>query len=300
MVNENLKINFFIIKKWFYENHMVLNPEKCHYLVLEKRSNSDTINLNGTKLASGTYEKLNGILIDRDLSSDKHIKSLCRKAGQKLNALARIRNYLAHDQKRLLLNSIIKSQFSYCPLIWMFCSRSLNNLINRIHERALRLIHNDHVSSFENILEMTKEEKIHQNNLESLAKEIYKFLNGLSFSIMHDAFMIRNNKCNLRNFQCLYSTNRRIAKYGAETVTYRGSQMWNLVPEKTKNASSLEIFKNEIRKRKGEKCPCTICKTYIQHVGLISKNCRHPVNFLYIFIYIFIVLFMGDGGLISA
>ena len=148
MVKKNLKINFLIMQKWFYENHMLLKPGKCHYLVLGNRSNSDTINLNGTKPVISSYEKLTGILIDRDLSFDKHIKSLCRKAGQKLNALARISNYLTHDQKRPYLNLIIKSQFSYCPLIWMFCSRSLNDLINRIHEHALRLIHNDHVSTF--------------------------------------------------------------------------------------------------------------------------------------------------------
>ena len=87
---------------------MILNPEKFHYLVLGNRSNSDTINLNGTKLASSSYEKLLGILIDRDLSFDKHIKSLCRTAGQKLNAIARISNYVTHDPKRLLPNSIIK------------------------------------------------------------------------------------------------------------------------------------------------------------------------------------------------
>ena len=132
MVKENLKINFLIMQKWFYENHMVLNPGKCHYLVLGNRSNSDTINLNGTKLASSSYEKLLGILIDRDLSFDKHIKSLCRKAGQKLNALARISNYPKLDQKLLIIISIIKSQFSYYQLIWVFCSRSLNNLINRM------------------------------------------------------------------------------------------------------------------------------------------------------------------------
>ena len=61
----------------------------------------------------------------------------------------------------------------------MFCSRSLKNLINRIHERALILIHNNHASSFQESFEMTKDKTIHQNNLESLAKEIYKFLNGL-------------------------------------------------------------------------------------------------------------------------
>ena len=96
---------------------MVLSPGKCHCLVLRNRSNSDTINLNGMKLASSSYEKLLGILTDRDLSFDKHIKSLYKRAGQKLNALARTSNYLTHDQKRLFSNSIIKSQLSYCPLI---------------------------------------------------------------------------------------------------------------------------------------------------------------------------------------
>ena len=245
---------------------MVLNPGKCHYLVVGNSSNSDTINLNGTKLASSNYEKLLGILIDRDLSFDKPIKSLCRKAGQNINALARISNYLTDDQKRLLLNSIIKSQFSYCPLIWMFCS---HNLINRIHERALRLIHNDHVSTFQDILEITKEKTIHQNNLECLAKEIFKFFNGLSLAIMNGAFMIRNNNYNLRTFQCLYSANKRTVKSGTETITYREPQIWNLVSEKTKNASSFDIFKKEIGKWKSQECPCRICKTYIQHPGFI-------------------------------
>ena len=54
----------------------------------------------------------------------------------------------------------------------MFCSRSLNTLINRIHECALRLTHNDYISTFQDILEMTKEKTLHQNNLESLAKSI--------------------------------------------------------------------------------------------------------------------------------
>ena len=116
------------MQTWFYENGMVLSTGKCHYLVLGKRSNSDTINLNGTKLPNSSYEKLLGMLIDRD----NPIKSLCRKAGQKLNPLARISNYPKLDQKLLIIISIIKSQFSYYQLIWVFCSRSLNNLINRM------------------------------------------------------------------------------------------------------------------------------------------------------------------------
>ena len=50
---------------------------------------------------------------------------------------------------------------------------------------------------------------------------------------------------------------------------YRGPQIWNLVPKNNKNASSFDIFKNETGKQKGEKYPCKVCETYIQHVGLI-------------------------------
>ena len=67
----------------------------------------------------------------------------------------------------------------------------------------------------------------------------------------------------------MYSTNKTTVKYGPETVTYRGPQIWNLVPKKSKNASSFDLFKKKIGKWKGEKCPRRICKTYSQHVAFI-------------------------------
>ena len=71
-------------------------------------------------------------LLENKLNFDSHITSLCKKAGQKLSALARINHYLTPDQKLLLLNSVVKSQFSYCLLIWVLTSRYLNNPLNRI------------------------------------------------------------------------------------------------------------------------------------------------------------------------
>ena len=51
------------------------------------------------------------------------------------------------------MNSFFNSQFNYCPLVWMFHSRSINNKINRLHERVLRIVYNDFKSSFKNLLE---------------------------------------------------------------------------------------------------------------------------------------------------
>ena len=55
-------------------------------------------------------------------------------------------------EKKQLFNSFIKGQFNYCPLIWIFCSRSSNSMINRIHQRSLKLIYNANDASFENLL----------------------------------------------------------------------------------------------------------------------------------------------------
>ena len=142
-IKNDLEMDFMILHKWFHENHMVLNPDKCRFIVIGDDDPNQKIILNNNEIVSSNEEKLLGILLDSKLNFDSHITSLCKKAGQKLSALARINHYLTQDQKLLLLNSVVKSQFSYCPLIWMFTSRYLNNALNSIHERALRLIYND-------------------------------------------------------------------------------------------------------------------------------------------------------------
>ena len=200
-IKNDLEIDFMILHKWFRENHMVLNPGKCHYIVIGDDGPSHKIILNNNEIASSNEEKLLGILLDSRLSFDSHITCLCKKAGQKRSALARINHYLTPDHKSLLLNSVVKSQFSYCPLTWMFTSQYLNNALNSIHERALRLIYNDYELPFERILEDNKQKGIHQKNTESLAIEIYKFQAGLTPPIISGLFVTRENNYNLRNFQ---------------------------------------------------------------------------------------------------
>ena len=86
--------------------------------------------IEGSCIESSQKELLLGVTIDNELEFDDHINYLCKKVGQKLNALA---------GKRTIMNDFVVSQFSYCPLIWMFHNRGLNNKISHIHERALRI-----------------------------------------------------------------------------------------------------------------------------------------------------------------
>ena len=72
------------------------------------------------------------------------------------------------------MRAFVMSQFQYCQLACMFHSRHLNNKINKIHERALRIAYKDNVSSFDILLERDKSVTIHTKNLQTLMTEIFK------------------------------------------------------------------------------------------------------------------------------
>ena len=88
-----------------------------------------------------------------------------QKSSQKLNALLRITWSLNFNQRKLLLNAFIASRFSYVLVVWMFHSIKLNNTINKIDERALRLVNKDYISSFDDLLAKDNSFKIHHRNL---------------------------------------------------------------------------------------------------------------------------------------
>ena len=92
------------------------------------------------------------IKFDYTLTFNSHISELCRKASKKVHALVRVTPCMNISKKRIIMNAFFKSQFSYCPLVWMCYSRANNGKINRLHGRCLRIIYSDETSSFEPLL----------------------------------------------------------------------------------------------------------------------------------------------------
>ena len=84
--------------------------------------------------------KLLGVEIDSNLLFNKHVRSLYMKASRKLSALTKVVKFMNLQQRRTLMKAFVVSQFNYCPLLWMFHSRTLNNRINNLHERAPRIV----------------------------------------------------------------------------------------------------------------------------------------------------------------
>ena len=212
-------------------------------------------------------KKLLGLTVDKNLKFNLHLKTLCKKANQKVSALARVVRILPFQKRRLILKTFIESQFSYCPLVWMFCSRKMNDKINHIHERALRLVYQDYSASFDDLLRKDCSLTFHHRNIHQVAIEMFKVKHDLSPPFMKEIFThIKDN--GTRSGETFARPNVNSVYKGDQSLRCFGPIVWNtMLPENLKTCNSLAEFKNRIKSWKPDNCPCKLCKIYVQGLG---------------------------------
>ena len=214
---ETVSTNIF---KWYEQNAMKVNAEKCHVLLTDAKSH--TAKIGSVVIKTTNTEKLLGVTIDGKLSFQEHINGMCTKASQKLNALSRLSSYMSLEKRRVIMKAFVTSHFAYCPLVWMLHNRTLNNKINRIHERALRVVYQNKTLTFDELLLKDNSIRVHHKNLQILATEIFKVRNELSLKIMEEIFEMRTLDYNLRNDTIFRNKNFKTVRYGQESLSYLG------------------------------------------------------------------------------
>ena len=132
------------------------------------------------------------------------------------------------------MTAFLSSQFGYCPLVWLFCSRKINNRMNRIQERALRIVYKDQVLTFAKLLKKDSSVSIHIGNLQFLATKIFKARNNLSPPIVQYIFRKTEPAYSLRRDTIFESRRIQTQRYGIESLTYLGPKIWSQVPNKIK------------------------------------------------------------------
>ena len=234
---------------------MKANADKCHLLLSTKEKLKANIS--------------NYTIINRD--KEKLLEVLCSKGYQKLFAFSRVSLYMSLNQRRMIMESFFMSPLGYCPLIWMSSNRILNNNINRIHERALRIVCRDKKSNFKELLEKDYSIAVHVKNLQVLVTEMYRVQNNCSPEIMNKVFPLNEPfyECDLRKTSDFAAWRIKTVRYESKSLSYLGSKLWNILPDEYKKIQAVKDFKAKIRSWAPENCPCRLCKTYIQHVGFI-------------------------------
>ena len=237
---------------------MKLKEEKCHLLISGHKHELLLANIGRSTIWESEKQKLLGTVIDRNLRFDEYILSQCKKAGRKLSVLVRICKFMTIERRRMLMKTFIESQFGYCTLVWMCCNRSCNNPINHLHERALRIVYNANVSSFEDLLQRDQSVSIHHRNIRLLGIELYKTRNNISSHIMKELFEQRNIIYNLRSQTDFTTGPISTVNNGLNSLRYLGPKIWNITPH-IRNSGNIEERMRKIKCWTPKNCPFRLC-----------------------------------------
>ena len=247
------------IMAWFKTNCMTAHPEKLQCLTMGKLSNQISFCLENKVLSPSCNVKILGLTIDDKLLFNEHVFSICQKAARQLNVLKRLHRYLNYDSRLVIYRSFIMSNFNYCPLIWHFCSIDQSRLMEKIQERALRFVYRDFTSSYKQLLLKGDHQMLYISRLRTMAVEVYKALNGHSPDYIKEMFITKENHYDMRSSLRFVQPKCRSVTYGLRSFSYKGSKVWNDLPEQCKNAVSLTEFKMMIKSWNGPKCLCNMC-----------------------------------------
>ena len=259
--------------KWLVSNKMIANPDKFKVIVLKKPSinvEDIIVNVGNQEIKPSSSVKLLGLNIDNKLNFKKHIKEISSKAGAKLNAIKRLGLYLNKAERKLLIDAHVTSQLRYSSTVWHMCGLTEIHKLERLHERCVRFIYQDHVNSYFDILNENNVTTLYGERTRAMCCETFKTINGLNAEYMKDIFEERQSKYPSRNPENLYVPKANQVTYGYKSYRIQGPKIWNFLPSEIKEIKSFDVFKKNIKDLTMPFCSCLNCLTLQIQMGKTS------------------------------
>ena len=205
---------------------MIANPNKFHFFLSRSKENIINIEVKiGDKIIKSQQDiELLGVKIDNHLKFESHVKKLCKSAFKYI---------LPYEVKYFLIQSFIYANFNYCPLIWNFSSSKSLLKINHIQKSALRLLYDDDLSSYEELLQKSNRSSINIYRLRTLCTEINKTLNSLNSLYMKEIFQFQENRKSVRQWNI---NNLTIKTFRTSTF---GTNSWKISTVFSESSTSM-------------------------------------------------------------
>ena len=159
---------------------------------------------------------------------NSHVQSLCFRASRQINSFKRIAKYLNIERRLTVLKSCILSNFSYCPVTWIFCGKKNCAKLEKLQERALRIVFNDGHASYDTLWDNANILPLNVYRVRFLGIEVYKCVNGLNPKYMNDMLVIRQNADRLRDSSRAIQPKFSSVGFGFKSFKYFGARLWNV------------------------------------------------------------------------
>ena len=234
-----------VASRWFDDNKLVLNPEKCKCIILPKNYPWDlSFSISDVQVPIVDHLELLGVTIDNSLNFSKHIGKITKKVGNQLDVLSRLKNTLSISSKMCLYNSYVMAYFTYCSAIWNNCNESDKQKLERLNVRALRCVYNKRVPLHgDDDYGLT----LSNRRLQDIAILIFKAVNGMLPGYISDLFVVRKNVKCLRGTNKLVVPRKKTSHFGLKSTTFIGAKVWNSLPDKLRSTKILKEFKKAAR-----------------------------------------------------
>ena len=207
--------------QWYTENGMIVNPEKYRAMVL------------------GTTDHKFSFPVEDSLDL----------LGMTIDNQYRFRNLICTATKLKLYNAFILPHLQYCSTVWHFCSPRNCDKLESLNKRALRIVFNDKVSSYQQLLHKSEGSTLYNRLIQNMLITIYKCLNCNSFpKYLKNMFTLRQSEYSFRRTNILSLCEPVTSTYGLNSFRYFASKNWNSLPNNVRSESTLSGFRSNISK----------------------------------------------------
>ena len=237
---------------------MEANPAKFQFMIASSTNieNVEIIIDNNVTIKSEPFVKALGVYIDNRLTFNEHVKQCSKKAARQLNALSRISKYLSLNAKKHIFRSFIMSNFTYCSIVWHFCGVKNNSKLEKIQERALKIVYNDRESNYQELIERFGTHTMLQSRLRNILLEVFKSFKKVNPAYIQEMFIPKDQPYFLRNPHILIQEKTETTNSGLRSFSYLGSKLWNELPACYKDVENTDIyaFKSRLKNWTGPNC----------------------------------------------
>ena len=252
-IESTLNSDLHILNNWMNGNKLSINYDKTVCMLIGSRhmlskENCLNVNLGTTKIKQVNNVKYLGVICDDQIKWNTHIDKMVKKIGQMVGFLGRLRIFLNESILKLIYKSIILPHFDYGDFIYGSASKYLTERLQKLQNRAGRLILHIHRTSH------TSNSEIHNaldwNTLNDRRNKhlliyMFKSLNRMTPSYISDRFKTSTHRYNLR-FGDRICTPKPRTESLKRTFQYRGAQCYNTLPATTRSATTLNAFRNQL------------------------------------------------------
>ena len=243
------------IHQWLLANKLSLNVDKTEYMIIASRSkllnidNDLTVQLNGTDVKKVTSVKTLGVIIDECMLWNDQIDNVAKKASKGIGMMKRAKPFIPNFSLIALYKSVVQPHFEYCSSVWGNCSKSLQDKLQKLQNRAARVVTGDNyeVRSKEVLIKLNWQ-PLNQRRDKQLVTLVHGVITGKLSNIKNSLELMSNTRYPMRSNNTMIKLAKPRTNALKKCFNYRGAKLWNNLPYYLKNENiSMQSFKNNLK-----------------------------------------------------